>query len=60
MPIAKMLWQPTPFAALFGNIQQRIELAQIGHVDIAPLARQTVGNSLILALGKFHDPTVSS
>ena len=51
MPIAEMLWQTTPFAAMLNDIQQRVEQFQIGHADVASLAWQAIGNPLKLALG---------
>ena len=51
MPIAKMLRQAAPFAAMLNHIQQRVEPLQIGHADVAALARQAIGDALKLVLG---------
>ena len=51
MPIAKVFGQTPPFAAMLDHVQQRIEQLQIGHPDVATLARQAIGNPLKLAFG---------
>jgi len=54
MPIAQMLGQTAPFAAMLNHIQQGVEQLQIGHAHIAALTRQTISDALKLALSEFH------
>jgi len=51
VPIAKMLRQTAPFAAMLDNIQQRVKQLQIGDADVAALAWQAISNALKLVLG---------
>jgi len=51
MPIAEMLRQTSPFAAMLHDVQQRVEQLQIGHANVASLAWQAISNLLKLVLG---------
>jgi hypothetical protein len=42
VPVAKVLWQAAPFAAVLGHIKQGVEQLQIGHAYVTALPRQTV------------------
>ena len=54
VPIAEPLRQTAPFAAVLGDVQDRIEYAQIGEPDVAALYRKTVFDLLVLLFGEFH------
>jgi len=54
MPVAKLLGQSPPFAAVLNHIKQRIEQLQIGHAHVPALPRQAIGDPLILSLSKPH------
>ena len=54
VPTAEPLGQTTPFAALLGNIQDRVQNLQIREAYIASLPRQTVLDTLVLCFGDFH------
>ena len=56
MPVAKMLWQSSPFATVLPHIQQSIEQLQISHADIAVLPRQAISDALKLTLCDLHAP----
>ena len=58
MPVAQMLGQAAPFAAVLSHIQQGVEQLQIGHAHVAALSRQTISDPLILTLAYFHQPTL--
>jgi hypothetical protein len=51
MPIAKILRQAAPFAAILNYVQQRVKQLQIGDADVAALAWQAICNALKLSLG---------
>ena len=51
MPIAQMLRQTAPFAAVLHHKQEGVKQLQIGHADVAALPRQTIRNPLKLTLG---------
>ena len=57
VPVAEVLGQPAPFAALLGHKENSVEHLKVGQTHIAALPGQTVGNPRILALGNFH-PTI--
>src|SRR5512134_323458 len=54
VPVPESLGQATPLAPLLGNVEDRVENLQIRQADIAALARQTVGDALVLGFGDFH------
>jgi len=56
MPVAQPAGQTTPFATLFGHMQNRIDHLEIAQTDVAPLARKTVFDPAILGFGDFHAP----
>ena len=59
VPVAKPLGQAAPFAALFRDVQDRIQYAQIGQTDVAALDRQTVLDQAVLRIGDFHSRSIS-
>ena len=54
VPSPKPSRQPTPLAAVFGDIQNGIEYLQIGEADVAPLDREVRRNAGVLSFGEFH------
>jgi hypothetical protein len=54
VPVAKVLWQASPFTTVLHHIKQGVEQLQIGHAHVATLPRQAIGYPLILILSKFH------
>jgi len=59
MPLAEPLGQTTPFAALFGDVQDGVQHPQIGQAHIAALPRQTVLDQAVLRVGDFHSRSIS-
>jgi len=59
VPIAKPLGQTAPFAALFGDVQDRVQHPQIGQAYVAALNRQTVLDQAVLRIGDFHPRSIS-
>ena len=59
VPVAKTLGQATPFAAVFGGIQDGVEHLQIRETDVAALARQAVLDLLELGYCNLHALTVA-
>jgi len=59
VPIAEPLGQAAPFAALLGNIQDRIQELQIGQAHVATLYRQTVLDQVVLRFADFHLRSIS-
>jgi hypothetical protein len=56
VPIAQFLGQTPPFATMLHHMEQRVEQLQIGYAHIAPLARQAIGDPLILTFSDLHAP----
>ena len=56
VPVAQMTGQTTPFATLFGHMQDGINDLKIAQAHIAALPRKTVFNAVILSFGNFHAP----
>jgi hypothetical protein len=54
VPVPEPLGEATPFAALLGDVQDRVEYLQIGERDVAALRRQASLDVTILSLGEFH------
>ena len=54
VPIAESLGQPAPFATVLGHVQNRIDYAQIGMADVAPLLGQAMLDLAVLCFGDFH------
>ena len=54
VPIPELLGQAAPFAALLGDVQDRIQHLQIVERDVAALCRQASLDVTILSLGEFH------
>ncbi len=59
VPVAEAPGQSAPFAALLGDVQDRIQHSQIGQTDIAALDRQTVLDQAVLRFGDFHPRSIS-
>ena len=59
VPIAKPPGQTAPFAALFGDVQDRVQHPQIGQAYVAALNRQTVLDQAVLRVGDFHPRSMS-
>ena len=53
VPVAKVLWQASPFATVLHHIKEAIEQLQIGHTHVAPLPRQAISDTLKLMLASF-------
>ncbi len=54
MLISEALGQAPPVAAVLGDIKQRVQQLQVVELYVAPLVRQTGGNTLTLRFGNFH------
>jgi hypothetical protein len=54
VPVPEPLGQAPPFAALLGDVQDRVQDLQIVERDVAPLGRQASLDVTILSLGDFH------
>ena len=54
MPVAEPFRQASPFAAMLGDEQDRVEYLQIGQTYIAPLPWQASLYTTILCFGNFH------
>jgi hypothetical protein len=54
VPVAEPARQATPFAALLGHIQDRIEHFQVAQTHIPALQRQTILDLLVLLPRQFH------
>jgi hypothetical protein len=59
VPVAEPLGQTAPFAALLGDVQDRVQHPQIGEAHVAALCRQTVLDHAILRFGDFHPRSIS-
>ena len=58
MPVAEAFRESSPFAPMFSDIQYRIQHNQIVEIDIAPLARKTNSNFLVLFFCYLHKGTI--
>ena len=59
VPVAEPLGQTAPFATLLGDLQDRVQHAQIGQAHIAALNRQTVLDQAVLRFADFHPRSIS-
>ena len=59
VPVAESPGQTAPFAALLGNVQERVQHPQIGQAHVAALGRQTVLDQAVLRFGNFHSRSIS-
>jgi hypothetical protein len=50
-PVPKPFWQPVPFAAVLGDIPNRIQDLKVRQADVSTLARQTVLDLAMLRFG---------
>src|SRR5208283_5594969 len=55
VPVPETLGKPTPFAALFGHIQNRIQHREVGQAHVAALPRKTALDATVLGLGNLHE-----
>ena len=53
-----MLGESAPRAALFGDIQNRIEDLKVGESHIAALNREAMGDLLVLGFADFHESSI--
>lgn len=54
VPVAKARRQSSPFAAMFGHVQDGVEHLQIRQTDVAALHREVWRDAFVLSLSKFH------
>ena len=54
MSATEVFWQTAPLAPMFRNVQNRVQHLEVVKVNIAPLAREAVSNSLILFASNLH------
>ena len=54
VPVPELLGEATPFAALLGNVQDRVQDLQIVERDVAALRWQARLDVTILCLGELH------
>ena len=54
VPVAQAFGQTAPLTAMFGHVQDGVDDLQVAEAHVPALARQAVGNAMILALGNFH------
>jgi len=59
VPATEALRMTTPFAALFGNVQHRVQHLQIAQANIAALHRQRILDPFILRFRKLHPKTLT-
>jgi len=56
VPVAEVLRQTAPLAAVLGHVENGVEYLQVRETDIAPLPRQQRRNAPVLFWGEFHLP----
>ena len=54
VPVPELLGEATPFAALLGDVQDRVQDLQIVERHVAALGREAALDVPILSLGEFH------
>ena len=54
VPVAETPGKSTPFAALLGDIQDRVQHREIGQTHVAALTGKTGLDAIILRLGNLH------
>jgi predicted ATPase len=54
VPVPKRLGEATPFAAVLGDVQDRVQDLQVVERDIAALGWEAALDATILSLGEFH------
>ena len=59
VPIAKSRRQPSPFAAMFGDIQDGVEYLPVRKAYIAALDRQAWRDAFVLSFGEFHPKRIA-
>ena len=59
VPVPKPLGEAAPFAALLGDVQDRIEDVQIVERHVAALGGQAALDVTILSLGEFHGRSIA-
>lgn len=58
VPVAESLGQSSPFAAVFGHVQNGVKHLEVGETDVASLSREATFDTLVLGLCEFHEPNV--
>src|SRR5208283_971777 len=58
VPVPEPLRQPTPLAALLGDIQNRVQYHEVRHLHVATLTRQTGLNATVLRFRDLHLLTI--
>ncbi len=53
VPVAEVLRQAAPLAAMLGHVENGVEYRQVREADMAPLPRPQRGNALVLCPCKF-------
>ena len=59
MPISIGFRQCPPFAAVFRDIQDRIDQLKIAHADVSALSREMFRYLFVLLLRNLHDSIIS-
>ena len=59
VPIAKSWRQSSPFAAVFGDIQDGIEHLPVRNAYIAALDREMWRDAFVLRMGEFHPKRIT-
>jgi hypothetical protein len=54
VPMAKLLGESPPFAAIFQDVEDAVQNLEVGIVNISTRMRKTVGDFLVLPSGNFH------
>ena len=54
VPVAEVLGQSAPLAAVLYRIKESVDQLQVGQAYVAALARQAIGDTIELLLGEFH------
>jgi len=54
VPVAEAFWQRAPLAAVFRDVQDRVDYLKVGERDIAALYRQKCLDPIELLRGDFH------
>src|ERR1039458_2105704 len=55
VPVAETLGKSAPFAALLGDIQDRVQHREIAQAHIAALTGKTGLDATVLSLGNLHE-----
>src|SRR5271163_5355681 len=55
VPVAETLGESSPFAALLGDIEDRVQHREVGQAHVAALPGKTGLDAVVLRLGNLHE-----